>query len=139
MTESKVATEVCEAEFARWLESMGLNHKADVLAERMTAEDIASFVKAESVVLRAMENGSLVVTDKGIEFTPVVSSEKATLVFPEPGGAVLMAMDKFSENQKATKTFAMLAEWTGVDPKRFAKMLNRDLQVCTTILSLVFG
>jgi hypothetical protein len=139
MTEKKVATEVCEQQFAQWLDSMGLSHKADEQAERMTAEDLSSFRAAEGIVLRAMENGSLVVTERGLEFTPVMSEEKSTLVFPEPSGAVIMAQDRFTKEQQAAKTYATLAEWTGSQPKRFAKMLSRDLKVCTTILSLVFG
>jgi hypothetical protein len=139
MTEKKVATEVCEQQFALWLNSMDLKHKADEIAERFTAEDLSSFKAAEGVILGAMENGSLVLTDRGLEFTPVVSDDKATLVFPEPSGAVIMAQDKFTKEQNAAKTYAVLAEWTGSSPKRFAKMLQRDLKVCTTIVALAFG
>src|SRR5687767_13489427 len=121
-SELKVATEVAEAEFARWLSRMGLGHKADEQAGRMTEEDLSSFRKAEGIIVRAMESAAIVVTDRGLEFTPMYSDDQKTIVFPRPRGAILLSGDRYKQNESGAKTFAMLGEWTGSPPSRFGKM-----------------
>lgn len=135
--QQKVATEVAEKEFFRWLVSMDLDHKAD--EAKLSKEDLASFAKAKSVLVRAMERASLVLTDQGLEFTPQLGNNRKPILFAEPKGAAMLAADKHGEGENVRKTYAVLADMTGEEIKRFSLMPRRDIAVCEAIFGLFFG
>jgi hypothetical protein len=134
----KVVPEVAEAEFVRFAEAMDID-----LADRgLTEEDRASLATQRAVIVRAICKGSLVINDAGEPvFTPTRGDATARqpLTFPEPGGSVMLSVDKFGKNAGVAKTYAMLGELTKTTPAHFSRMVERDLKVCRAIFALFFG
>jgi len=119
---TKVAADVAEAEFERFLATMDLD------AEHVwdTQEDECR------VILRAMEAGTLVLNDDGEPvFTP---SEGDAITFAEPRGRHRSQMSKQSDAIK--KSFALIAGITQQPPKRFEDMRQRDLKVVEAVVML---
>jgi len=132
--EKRVATEVAEQEFVRWVEAMGLKRKLnpDLLPE----EDKSALRITKDEVLGAIEDGRLVVDEKGqFVFTPT-SGDTTAIIFREPNGAAFLSRDKFGDGQDQRKAFSVLCEITGQNLSRYGSMLNRDLTVCQSILVL---
>lgn len=124
--------EMAETELQRMLQLMDLDHKF----ENLEGEDRTSASKARDTVLRALRLGRLVVDSEGVAtYTPQVG-DTSPLVFAEPTGAVMQAMDRRKEGETMAKTFAMLGAWTGQPPTRFSAMRMRDLTVCQMLMSL---
>lgn len=130
-----VATEVCEAEFLRFVDLMDL----DIDPKGMDEEDRLSFENSKRVVIRAMETENLVVNDKGEFIYRPKSDDDSEITFHEPVGGTLMAQDAKREGHDVAKTFAVLAAMTGQPAKRFSGMPQRDLKVCSAILVLFLG
>jgi len=136
MTEQKIATEVAEQEFQRFLESMDL----DVSPEGMDDDDRKSFEQAKRRFLAAVSSGNLVVNEKGEPvFTPRASEPSTPVTFYEPKGATLLAMDKGQKGHDMDKMFKVMAELTRENAPRFAKMAGRDIKVCLAIVGLYLG
>lgn len=136
MADQKVATEVAEAEFARWAEGADLNFDP----KGWDAEDKKSFTDSKNKLVRAIELGHLVVDDKGrFVYTPQASDERDPIVFSEPDGGALMSMDQKKKGHDMAKMFALIASITGETEVRFAKMKSRDLKVCQAITALFLG
>jgi hypothetical protein len=135
MAEPTIALEVCQAEFERFTEAMGL----ELYESGMAEEDRKSFVVARERLFKAMQAGSLVIDESGrAVFTPVVG-DRSPIVFHEPSGASLMAMDQKKTGHDVGKMFAFMADATKQPPSRFAGMANRDLKVCQSITMLFLG
>ena len=67
MSEKKVATEVAEQEFVRFIEAMDL----DVDPKDWSDDDKKSYEDTKRKIIRAMERGDLVINDDGVpQFTP---------------------------------------------------------------------
>lgn len=133
--EPVVAKEVAEGDFEKWLTEMGLSDKCD--PARLNDEDKRSLAATKEVLIAAMMNGSLVVDDAGcFVFTPVKSVDLTPITFYEPTGASYMAMDQAKRGQDVQKTVKFLADMTKQSPTRFAKMVNRDLAVCSAISAI---
>lgn len=132
MTDEKVAEEVAEQEFERFLAEMDL-----VIDEKgMDAEDLASFKDAKGKVVRAMQRGSLVIDEKGQPiFTPVAGNAE-TITFYEPTGATLMEADRAKRNHDIDKMMKVLGSTTKKGARVFAEMSMRDLKVCQAIMML---
>lgn len=135
MAELKVATEVAEAEFERFAEAMDL----DTNVERMDDDDKAAFGNQKRRVVRAIEDGHLVVDDKGQPiFTPQLG-DTTPITFYEPTGASLMSMDKRKANENFAKVFGTLADMTKTSAARFAALKGRDIKVCQALYLLFLG
>jgi hypothetical protein len=133
--EPKVAKEVAEADFERWLTEMGLSEKCD--PARLNDEDKRSLAAVKELLVGALMNGSLVVDGGGcFVFTPTKSADQTPITFYEPTGASYMAMDLAKRGQDVQKTIKFLADMTKQSPTRFAKMVNRDLSVCSAISAI---
>lgn len=133
---SKVAIDVAEMEFQRFADAMDL----DVSTGGMSAEDLEGFTQQRGRVLRAIQRGTLVINDKGEpEFSPARSDGAAVIVFHEPTGATLMAMDAKKKGQDIGKTYASMADMTRTHASTFAKMPMADLKVCMAIFTLFMG
>jgi hypothetical protein len=135
--ESKVAAEVAEQEFARFLEAMDLQEKFD--AKEMDPEDVKAIAETKRIVISAMQRGNLVIDADGQPvFTPMTisSAQFGEITFHEPTGADLMAMDGVKQNRDVERTNRLLAALTNQSPAIFAKMKNRDLKVCQAIVTL---
>jgi hypothetical protein len=133
MVEEKVAKEVAEADFERFLEAMDL----DPDRGRMDADDVKSFEDVKAKFVRAVQRGQLVVDEKG---QPVVTtSDGKTLTFYEPTGASFTAMDSRKKGQDVAKMIAMMGDMCRVGPAVFAGLKNRDFKICQAIVQLFLG
>lgn len=136
MSEKKVATEVAEQEFERFIAAMDL----DVDPKGMDDDDKKGFAKAKGRVLAAIEDGRLVINDSGEPvFTPTGSEDVEPITFYEPKGDALIAMDQKKDGHNVAKTIASLATMTKQQPVRFSKMAHRDIKVCIELYILFFG
>ena len=135
MTTAKVAREVCEQEFERFLTAMDL----DVDRAGMDEDDRKSLASAQRIITRAMESGNLVINEAGEPvYTPQIGDTSA-ITFHEPMGATYMAMDTKKQGQNVGKLYASMADCTHQPAARFAKMANRDVKVCQAIVGLFLG
>jgi hypothetical protein len=136
MKEQKVATEMAEQEFERFAEAMDL----DLDPKGMDDEDKKSFEQFRRRVVAALESGHVEVNENGEPVVhPRTTEDKTPIVFREPTGATIMAMDQKRKDHDVAKQMAMLAAMTGRNPGFFATMGNRDLKLCNAILLLFLG
>lgn len=133
---NKVAAEVCEQEFDRFVE------ENDILIESdsMSKEDQDEFKTQKSYILRAMSRGALIINDKGEPvYTPSRVADAPALTFREPTGATLMAMDRKKQNEDIGKMYVTMGDMAGVTAKTFSQMKMADLKVCMAIATLFLG
>lgn len=129
--------EMAEEELARFLEAMDLDRK---VAEKLDEEDAKSLESVRTDILRAIEDGSLIIDDNGVAtYTPRRSTDRSPLVFDEPEASCLQAADKRRDGHNTAKTIAILAAWTGQNGDRFSRMKSSDYRLCTSMLALFFG
>lgn len=132
MSDKKVATEVAEQEFDRFVEAMGL----DVDPKDWTDEDKQSFKEAKRRVISAMESGSLTIDEDGQPVYKPQLGKTDPITFYEPTGADLMAIDQAKKGANVSATYKMLAAMTKTNAQLFANMKNRDLKVCQALQAL---
>lgn len=132
-----IAYEVAEQDLEKFAEAMDL----DIDESKMSDEDLKPWKPLKEAFINAVMNKSLVVNDSGEpEFTQRrAPGETNAIVFHEPTGATLQAMDTKKDGQQIGKTFAALAAMTGTTAATFSKMKNKDLQVCLTIFNIFLG
>lgn len=128
------SNDVAEADFARFVDLMDL----DVDPDGMDDEDKMSFQDAKRKIIRAIKAGSLVVTEAGEPryTTTAPGSEGKVILFAEPDGAAIAAMDSKKRGHDVGKMFACMAAITKQSPTLFGKMKNRDIKICQAILAL---
>ena len=125
-----VGLDVAEHELARFAEAMDL----DLDTAKMDKEDKDSLDDVKRVVLRAIQRGKLMFNDNG---EPTINlNDGNSVTFKEPTGANFMAMDRKRKNEDVGKMYATMAEMAGCPVKTFAAMPNRDLRICTAVVSL---
>ena len=122
----KVAKEVAEAEFDRFVKSMDL----DVDPSDMSEEDKEAFQQQKDRLIN--DDGEPV-------FTPQRTKDADTLTFHEPTGASLMAMDRKKKSEDIGKLYAAMADMTRSHASTFSKMRMADLKVCMAITTLFLG
>jgi hypothetical protein len=128
----KIDSKTAEIEFDRWASEMDL----DLDPSGMDDKDAAAFNKQKRRVLSAIESGALVIGPDGLAtYTPQndKTPHKDPITFNERTGASLMAMDGKGKNQDVAKTYAMMADMCGVNPKVFASMVGVDAKVCEAL------
>jgi hypothetical protein len=129
----KIAKEVAEKEFERFADAMDL----DVDEKEMSEQELDAFMPHKLVLLKALQRGTLVINDNGEPaFTPKMSENSKPLVFKEPTGAALMAMDRRKSNESMARLYAMMGDMTSTNANTFAKLAWRDLKVCQAITTL---
>ena len=136
MSENIVAKDVAESEFDRFVEEMDL----DVSPEGMDAEDLASFTKIKSTVLRAIMRGNLTINDNGeAVYTPARegSKHKDPITFHERSGASVMAMDGKKKGHDISRTYAVMADMCQVPQNVFAGLVGTDIKVCEALFALL--
>lgn len=132
----KVAKEVAEAEFDRFVKSMDL----DVDPSDMSEEDKEAFQQQKDRLVGAIQSGALTINDDGEPvFTPQRTKDADTLTFHEPTGASLMAMDRKKKSEDIGKLYAAMADMTRSHSSTFSKMRMADLKVCMAITTLFLG
>lgn len=133
MTDSVVAADVAQDEFARFADAMDL----DVDESKMDADELKSFKELKDTTLRALRRGQLVIDDKG---QPVYTPKSGTAItFYEPTGASFIALDSKKKDHDVAKMYALMADMTRQTEKLFALMPQRDLKVCRSIATLFLG
>jgi len=133
-TTPKVGIDVAEAEFEKFADAMDLDFSLESISE----EDKKGFEQQKKRFIDAICEGSMIINDNGEpEYTPKRGGEK--LVFHEPTGASLMAMDRRKKNEDIGKMYALMGEITRTDASTFSKMKNADLKVCIAITTLFLG
>jgi hypothetical protein len=134
--ENKIAKEVAEQEFDRFVDEMDL----DLDTSQMDAEDLAGFNKHKNRIIRAIERGSLVINENGeAVYTPCNKRSKSQepLTFHERTGASLMAMDGKKKGHDVAKTYAVMADMCKVHQSVFAGLVGADVKTCEALFVLL--
>ncbi len=132
----KIAKEVAEQEFNRFVESMDL----DVDPADMDEDDRKGFTQQKDRVIAAIQSGALVIKDSGEPvFTPQRTNDADAITFHEPTGASLMAMDRKKKTEDIGKLYAAMGDITKTHANVFSKMKMADLKVCMAITTLFLG
>ena len=132
----KIAKEVAEQEFNRFVESMDL----DVDPADMDEDDRKGFNQQKDRVITAIQSGALVIKDSGEPvFTPQRTNDADAITFHEPTGASLMAMDRKKKTEDIGKLYAAMGDITKTHANVFSKMKMADLKVCMAITTLFLG
>jgi len=134
--QDKVAADVAEQEFQRFVDAMDL----DLDTSTMDDEDLTAFNRQKSKILRAVRRGNLIFNENGeAVYTPVNPRTKYTdpITFHERSGASLMAMDGKKKGHDVARTYAVLADMCKVHPSVFAGMVGQDVKVCEALFSLL--
>lgn len=132
----KIALEVAEAEFDRFVELMDL----DLDTADMDAEDLTGFNKQKNRIIRAIQRGHLIVNEKGeAVYTPFnpASKHKEEITFHERTGASLMAMDGKKKNHDVAKTYAIMGDMCKLHQNIFAGLVGSDIKTCEALFSLL--
>lgn len=136
MTEPVTTREVAEAEFDRFAEAMDL----DVDTDKLDAEDKTAFEKQKERLIKATMAGHLVYNEDGEPvYTPHhrKTKHKEPITFHERSGASMMAMDRTKKNHDMAKTYAIMADITGLHSHTFASMFGVDVKTCEAIFALL--
>lgn len=132
----KIAKEVAEQEFNRFVGSMDL----DVDPADMDEDDRKGFTQQKDRVIAAIQSGALVIKDSGEPvFTPQRTNDADAITFHEPTGASLMAMDRKKKTEDIGKLYAAMGDITKTHANVFSKMKMADLKVCMAITTLFLG
>lgn len=125
---------MAEQEFYRFAADMGL----DIDPEGMDEEDKIGFEQQKRRIVNAIMRGSLTINDNGEPiYTPQHAGEDVNpIIFHEPTGASLMAMDKKGKTEDMRKLFSVMGEMTKTSAGLFSKMKMRDLKVCQAVVTL---
>lgn len=132
MAEQKIAADVAEAEFQKLCDLRRL----DIDPDGMNAEEVESFGKLKSVILKALRAGSLIVNDDGsCVYTPPVPSAKS-LTFYRATGASFMAMDTVAKGKEMGKMVAVITDMTRSNPGDVSKLEAPDFAFCSKLVNL---
>ena len=136
MLEDKISKEMAEQEFDRFAEAMDLEFDT----AGMDPEDIKGLEHNKGIVLKALQKGALTIDDEGQPvYSPQRSGDIKPIVFREPTGASLMAMDHGKKAEDVKKLYNVMADVTGREPKLFASMKMADLKICMAVITLFLG
>lgn len=131
-----VDPETAMQEFDRFIDAMDIDGDLDAMDD----EDEDSFKRQRRVITRAIEQGRMVINEKGEAiYSPLsVSVADGKITFHEPIGADKMEVDRFKQGQGMHQTYAAMAAATKQPSKVYAKMRQRDLKVCEAVFALLF-
>ena len=134
--ENKINTEMAEQEFDRFVEEMDI----DINVDKLDVEDKTAFDKHKDRIIRAIEQGHLVINDNGeAVYTPhrPKSKYKEAITFHERTGASLMAMDGHKKGRDMAKTYAVMGDMCGLPQKTFAGLSGTDVKICEALFALL--
>ena len=130
--QERVALEVAEAEFERFIDAMDLM----VRTKRLKGDARTAYEDNKETFIGAIQRNTLVVDPDGAPvFTPV-SDNKGPIKFAEPDGETLIATDSAGEGNNITKLYRVVARMTGQPEERLRKLKQRDSVVLTAIVGL---
>ena len=133
---NKVALEVAQQEFERFIEDMDIDADQSVMDE----EDKTAFNKHKSRMIKNIIRGSLVINENGeAVYTPhrEASKHKDAITFHERTGASLMAADGKKKGDDVKKTYAVMGNMCKLHPGVFAGLSGPDIKACESIFALL--
>lgn len=129
----KIDAETAEQELKRFTDAMEL----DLDVEGLDDNDRKDTENSVRLVIKNICSGDLVINSNDLpEYTPKRSTRTEAIVFKEPTGATLMAIDKKKDTAKVAQIHALLGSITGNSEKVFANMAHSDVKVCSAVLML---
>lgn len=136
-TEYKLDAETARAELENLAEAMDIDLSAD---ETLNEKERKESQKNVEAVILAIRKGHIVITENNeAVFTPQRSPGVDAITFREATGSTLLAADKYGDNQKMHKMYAMIAEMTGVPNATFSKLKKSDLMVVLAVAAIFLG
>jgi len=134
MDDQKIAQEVAENEFDRFVDAMDLEIEPDLMGE----DEANAFEKQKRRIVRAIERGTLIIDEQGYAiYTPVHTTLDKPLRFSQFNGAALTATDGKKRDARASQLHAMMGQMTKVGPNTFTKMQGIDTKVCMALTMLL--
>lgn len=136
MAENKLDPQTAENDFNTFVDMMAL----DVDPDHMNMDDQDSFMKVKRRVIKALENGSLIINDDGeAVYTPQnkKSKHQEPVTFHERTGASLFASDKRKKNEEVAKMFAIMGEMCHLHPNKLSGLVGIDTKVCEALFVLL--
>ena len=131
-----IAKEVAEKEFERIVDALDL----DMDTEGMIPEEIKETEATERKITRYIQRGYVTVDDAGI---PTVHAKRSKdikpIVFSNPTGDVMDAMDEAKTGKDFAKIKNSMASLTRVPAKYFSMMHLKDRQICQDVYMLFLG
>jgi hypothetical protein len=129
----KVALEVCEDDFERFLQAMDLKEKTENLDE----DDKKGLSDHKKVIIGAMQKGTLAIDEAGQPvFTPSGPDSSQRFIFREPRGVDLMELDRVQSGHNVGRMNVLMGSMTRTHAKAFAALPLRDYRVCSAIVAL---
>ena len=132
----KCAVDVAEGEFDRFLQSRDI----EIDDAELSDDDKADFEKNRKVLVRAITQGHLEITEDGdpklILKQPVGSISEFT--FHEPTGATYLSMDAAKKEAEMSRMFNLMAELAKVHPAQLSKVAQRDFKIVQALIIMVF-
>jgi hypothetical protein len=136
-----VCEEVAIDEFMRMAERWKI--KTDLLEsddEQELDDDERAHVKAVELVIDQIRYGVISIDDD--ELTPIVTAKtdedkEVVIKFKKPGGE-LRAMDMKKKGQDIGKLWAVIAQWGGIPPVTYGKLVPFYKNVCQALFMLFF-
>lgn len=124
--------EVAEQEWERFLDENDLFLDPD----QMDAEELAGFRKQKNRIIQALIDGSLKISEDGRPtYTPQNPASKSQdpITFNERTGATIISGDNKKPQAVAARSYAAMADMTGVPAKVFAGLVGRDIKTCEAL------
>ena len=138
MSDVKIAPEMAELEFERFVEVWDLDGEVAEMEE----EDRVSFNGLKRKLMRVLISGDLVVNeDATLTYClryPTLDSLKE-LKFEIPKGDAMVSWDKFKDRQNIAKLNSFIGSMTRQSPAIFAAVDGRDLKICQAVALLFLG
>lgn len=136
MKDYKIAEDVAQIEFDRFVDLMDLDISDDFL-DNDEKKDLAELKRKFTT---SVQKGELLVLENGeVSYTPQRSEDKTIIVFSECTGAALQAMDRRKKSEDTGKLFAAMGSITHTSAATFSKMKMYDLKVCMAVTTLLMG
>lgn len=133
---SKISVEMAGQEFDRFAEAMDL----DFDTSNMDQDDAKGFEHNKDIITKAIQKGALIIDEEGQPvYTPQRTKDVSPIVFHEPTGASLMAMDGGKKTEDVKKLYNVMADVTQREPKLFSSMKMADLKICMAVITLFLG
>jgi len=128
----QIVKEVAEQDFLRFCEAQ----RIDTGFEDFTEEDKDAFDGHKRKIVKAIQRGQIVVNDQN---QAVFTANNLELVFKQPKGSSLIAMDRAKKGQDMGAMYNVMGDIVGQHPSVFSKMDAVDVKVCLAVTALFLG
>lgn len=126
----EVDEKTVDREFERWVDMNDLDLGNEGLDENEARDNEKDILR----IKRCIRNEKIAIDENGLlQFSP---KDGDIIVFYEPTGVDLAAMDRRKKDHDVSKMFATLGSVTKTSANRFQKMPMSDLKVCMSVITL---